>query len=101
MIMCRKCGTKIADTAAEFSEMLAAKGKVVKVRTGPPGFADSDEFHAECVGGGVVQLGQQGSLVWHVHENGPRCTGDADLDGINCTGPYGDPNQDWDVINSR
>ena len=87
MINCRKCGMSIAKTETEFSQMLTVEQSVVRVRTGPPGFADFDEFHAECVGGGIVQSGQQGDLVWHIHENGHRCVGDANIDGVECTGP--------------
>ena len=33
------------------------------------------------------RCGQMGDLVWHVHANGYRCTGNADIDGIQCNSP--------------
>ena len=87
MIICRKCSKRIAETEQEFSQMMLDKRGVVRVRTGPPGFADTEEFHADCVGGVIVGSGQMGDLVWHVHANGYRCTGNADIDGIQCNSP--------------
>ena len=83
-IICQHCKIDIADSEAEFSQMMS-EGKAVRVRTGPPGFADFDEYHADCVGGPIAEHGQNGQFVWHIHANGHRCTGDADLNGINCT----------------
>ena len=87
MIICRKCSKRIAETEQEFSQMMLDKRGVVRVRTGPPGFADTEEFHADCVGGVIVGSGQMGDLVWHVHANGYRCTGNTDIDGIQCNSP--------------
>ena len=86
MIVCRRCGKKIAETEREFSEKLTVERSVIRVKTGPPGFADFDEFHAECVGGRVVEMAHRGSLAWHLHENGHRCTGGGGVNGVNCTG---------------
>ena len=86
MIICGKCSNKIAETEQEFTQMMLDKQGVVRVRTGPLGFADLEEFHADCVGGMIVESGQSGHLVWHFHANGYRCTGNADIDGIQCRG---------------
>ena len=87
VIICRKCRKRIAETEQVFTEMMLEKKNVVRVRTGPPGFADTEEFHADCVGGVIVESGQMGDLVWHLHSNGHRCTGNAEIDGIQCNSP--------------
>ncbi len=83
LIICRKCNETIVETELEFTRMMNEQ-VVVRVRTGPPGFADFEEFHTACVGGKIVGSGQDGDLVWHTHANGDRCTGNAAIDGIQC-----------------